>query len=303
MTDPPASESRISDPPRFVNSGDYRDEVAAFDRSATVGHWDGPRYRMTYRTLGEGPALILVPGIAGTYRVYAQLLNRLASRFRTVVYDYPGEDPDDGAHLRGIRHEDLVDDLIELTRALALEPAFLVGLSFGSTIVLRALYRQPSASPRAALQGGFAHRPFSLVERVALEVGQRFPGRVSVLPFRETILAIKGRGEFPRDRPDIWSYYIEQNGLTPIGPLAHRLHLLTTLDLRPILGEITTPTLLLHGEVDRIIDERQYVELRLALPHCSGVLMPNVGHQPHLTHADEMAELIADWFANDRLPG
>ena len=48
---------------------------------------------MTYRVLGNGPPLIVVPGIASTYRTYAFLLNRLAERFRTVVYDYPGEHP------------------------------------------------------------------------------------------------------------------------------------------------------------------------------------------------------------------
>ena len=52
---------------------------------------------MTYRTLGHGPPLFLIPGIASTYRVYALLLNRLAEHFRTILYDYPGEHADDAA--------------------------------------------------------------------------------------------------------------------------------------------------------------------------------------------------------------
>ena len=65
--------------------------MTRYDAHAETGRWDGPRYRMTYRILGNGPPLIVVPGIASTYRTYALLLNRLAERFRTVVYDYPGE--------------------------------------------------------------------------------------------------------------------------------------------------------------------------------------------------------------------
>src|SRR5690242_4669384 len=91
--------------PRCPAPADFRAEVAAYDRAARVGRWDGPRHRMTYRVLGEGPPLILSPGIAATYRGYALTLNRLAPRFRTIVYDYPGEQPDDGARLGRIAHD------------------------------------------------------------------------------------------------------------------------------------------------------------------------------------------------------
>ena len=113
---------------------------------------------MTYRVLGEGPPLILIPGIASTYRGYALTLNRLAERFRTIVYDYPGEHPDDGARLRRITHDHLVDDLFGLIDHLNVGRAFLFGLSFGSTITLEALHREPRRFPKAVVQGAFAHR-------------------------------------------------------------------------------------------------------------------------------------------------
>src|SRR5262245_8056777 len=72
---------------------DFRAEVARYDAAAQVGRWDGPRYRMTYRIRGAGPPLVLVPGIASTYRVYALLLNRLGEHFRTILPEYPGERP------------------------------------------------------------------------------------------------------------------------------------------------------------------------------------------------------------------
>ncbi len=49
---------------------DFRAEVAEFDRVAEVRLWRGPRHRVTYRTLGEGPALVMLPGLASTYRGY-----------------------------------------------------------------------------------------------------------------------------------------------------------------------------------------------------------------------------------------
>jgi pimeloyl-ACP methyl ester carboxylesterase len=251
---------------------------------------------MRYRTLGQGPPLILVPGIAATYRGYALMLNRLAARFRTVIYDYPGEHPDDGARLGRITHANLVDDVFGLIEHLGIGRAFPVGLSFGSTIALSVLYREPRRFPKGVVQGAFAHRRFSAAERLALRFGRLLPGTTSRLPLRRRILTYNSKNHFPAIIDDRWSYYLEQNGLTPIGPLAHRLDLVARLDLRPLLSEIKSPVLLLQGNEDRIVNRRCFDELQAALPAAEGVIMPLVGHQPHYTHAEALAQAISDWL-------
>jgi pimeloyl-ACP methyl ester carboxylesterase len=274
----------------------FRAEVARYDAAAQVGLWEGPCYRLTYRILGQGPPLILIPGIASTYRVYALLLNRLGEHFRTILYDYPGEHPDDGSRLSEITHDHLVDGLLGLIGHLDMERAFLVGLSFGSTIALKALHREPARFPRAAVQGGFAHRRFSPAERWALRLGRLVPGTVARLPLRRTVLAYNSRLEFPELLEDRWDFYLEQNGLTPIRALAHRVELLTRLDLRPILPAIPAEVLLLQGNEDRIVPHRDFAVLKAALPRAEAVILPTVGHQPHLTHAEVLAQLIHQWL-------
>jgi pimeloyl-ACP methyl ester carboxylesterase len=275
---------------------DFRTEVARYDAAAEVGRWECPRYRLTYRILGQGPPLFLIPGIASTYRVYALLLNRLGEHFRTILYDYPGEHPDDGARLGRINHDHLVNDLFGLIDHLNVGRAFLVGLSFGSTIAIPALHREPRRFPRSALQGGFAYRGFSAAERWALRLGRLVPGTVSRLPLRRTILSYNGRLEFPALLNDRWDFYLEQNGLTPIRALAHRVDLLTDLDLRPILPAIPADVLLLQGNEDRIVPRRDFEALKAALPRAEAVVMATVGHQPHLTHAEVLAQLIHQWL-------
>jgi pimeloyl-ACP methyl ester carboxylesterase len=275
---------------------DFRAEVAAYDRAAEVGVWQGPRHQMTYRTLGEGPPLILVPGIAATYRVYALTLNRLSERFRTILFDYPGEHRDDGSRLGKITFEHLVDDLFGLIEHLRLGRVFLFGPSFGSTITLSALHREPRRFPRAVVQGAFARRRFTVPERAALRFGRLLPGTVSRLPLRETILAYNSKSHFPAIVEDRWAYYLEQNGETPLAPLAHRLDLVSRLDLRTILSEIPTEILLLQGKEDRIIARSNFDELRRALPKAEAVIMPQVGHQPHFTHAEALASAIGEFL-------
>ena len=121
------------------------------------------------------------------------------------------------------------------------------------------------------MQGGFAHRTFSPAERWALRLGRLVPGTAARLPLRRQILAYNSRLEFPSLLDDRWDYYLEQNGLTPIRSLAHRVDLLTGLDLRPILPAIPTEILLLQGNEDRIVPRRDFEVLKAALPKAEAV--------------------------------
>jgi pimeloyl-ACP methyl ester carboxylesterase len=251
---------------------------------------------MTYRILGDGPPLLWVPGIASTYRVYALVLSRLAQRFRTILYEYPGDRAGDGASLGRITHAHLVDDLFGLIDHLDLGSVFLAGISFGATMVLEALAREPLRFPRSVVQGAFLRRRFTPAEHLALFLGRRVTGTAARLPLRERILAYNSRMDFPRVIEDRWPFYLEQNGLTPIKALAHRATLLSRLDLRPSAMRIVGDLLLIHGREDRIVPLRYFEELKAVLPRSESVIMPTVGHIPHLTHAESLARLMADWL-------
>lgn len=289
---PPLQDGRAACQP----PANLRAELATYDQRARVETWAGPRYRLTHRTLGSGPPLILVPGIAATYRGYALLLNRLAEHFTATVYDYPGDNQDDQARLGRIKHPHLCDDLLGLIEHLGHRDAFVFGLSFGSTVTLGALSKSPAHFRGAAVQGAFAHRRYTPAERAALFVGRRFPGTIAALPFRESILGWNNRSAFPTVLADRWNDYLADNARTPIASLAHRCDLLTTLDLRPALAGIQTPLLLIQGNEDRIIPKPYFEELRASLPRATSQVLPLVGHQVHYTHPELIARLVKEFF-------
>ncbi len=102
--------------------------------------------------------------------------------------------------------------------------------------------------------------------------------------------------DFPRVLEDRWPIYLEENGRTPIRALAHRTALLTRLDLRPELDRIATRLLLVQGRDDRIVPFRYFEELRAALPQSESLLLPTVGHIPHVTHAELLARSLGEWL-------
>jgi pimeloyl-ACP methyl ester carboxylesterase len=301
--DEPFSPRGGEERPPCQPPANFREEVRLFDERARVSRWDGPRYRLTYRTIGQGPALVIVPGMASTYRIYALLANRLSDRFKTIVYEYPADEADDRAELAKISHKDLADDLLGLLDHCHLGRAFLVGISFGSTVMMRALYRRPRQFPRAAILAGFARRRLAILERLALQLGALVPGTCERLPWRRAVLSYNSKLEFPSVIADRFPFYLEQNGLTPIRSLAHRARMLADLDLRPILAAITPELLIIHGNDDRIVPRRDFDLLKAALPSAETMILPNAGHQLQLTHAELVARLLGDWFLPCRQEG
>src|SRR5262249_5287283 len=106
-----------------------------YRREAVHGVCDTGRYRCPYYTWGEGPTLLLVPGLADDSHAFALLAAHLSRQFRCVAYDWP-TGVDDGAHLDRYRHDDFVADIFALLDHVAADEAFLLGYSFGSTLTL-----------------------------------------------------------------------------------------------------------------------------------------------------------------------
>src|SRR5208282_831374 len=69
-------------------------------------------YSAEYREWGEGPPLVLIPGLAGGFELLGPLARRLASHFRVISYQLRGED-DCFALRRRFDLTDLVQDLSE----------------------------------------------------------------------------------------------------------------------------------------------------------------------------------------------
>jgi len=134
---------------------------------------------------------------------------------------------------------------------------------------------------------------------MALQLARHVPGTARRLPFRRAVLTYNSKLEFPRVIEDRFPFYLEQNGMTPIRSLAHRIGTLVGLDLRPILPEITSEVLLIQGNEDRIVPRRDFDLLKAAIPSAETMILPTVGHQVQLTHAELLARLLGDWF----LPG
>jgi pimeloyl-ACP methyl ester carboxylesterase len=262
-----------------------------FRREAVPGVCDTGRYRLPYYSWGSGPPLVLVHGVSDCARSFLQPVSRLSAAFRCIAYDLPSGDGD-GARLRRYTHADLVADLWALLDHLRLARSYILGSSFGATVVLSALRQWPERLPRAVLQGGLAHRPLRRLERLLASAARFFPGRTARLPLRRLIQREINGPEFAGRDPEVWDYFLECSGRAPIRAFAEQVLLLHRLDLRPLLPEVRQPVLLVCGDRDRVVGPEHAELLRQGLPNAGLVVLQGCGHVPSYTHPEVYAEVV-----------
>src|SRR5512134_1051494 len=106
-----------------------------------------------YRMAGEGPAIVLIHGMAGSSRAWRDVMGLLARRYTVIAPDLPGHgksakplgDYSLGAYASGLR------DLV--VGALGIERATLVGQSLGGGVAMQLAYQHPERCERLVLVG------------------------------------------------------------------------------------------------------------------------------------------------------
>jgi pimeloyl-ACP methyl ester carboxylesterase len=274
---------------------DLRAALERFEREARWGVCDTGRYRCPYFTWGEGPPLLLIPGMADDARSFVPLGSLLAARFRCIAYDMP-TGRGDGARLRRYRHADLVEDALALLDHLAIRQSYVLGSSFGGTVALALLEARPERFPRGILQGSFAHRPLRPGQVRLAWLLRGVPVRARWMPFRRAEVRREHGGPFAGRPADHWDFFLGRWTTPPIRAVARRALLLHRLDLRPLLGRIRQPVLLVYGDRDPLVGGACADELLRGLPNAVRIELTGCGHNPIFTHPEVLADVVGHFL-------
>lgn len=273
--------------------------LARFEREAVQGVCDTGRYRMAYYVWGEGPPLLFVHGLGDSPRSFIRPISRLSAHFRCIAYDLPSGHRD-RARIRRYTHDDLIADVWALLDHLGLQQSYILGSSFGATIVLKAMHARPERLPRGILQGGLAYRPLRRAEWLLAFLGRFLPGSMGGIPKREKILLKTTGSAFKEMFPDVWDHFLDNSGRARLAAFASQAYLLHRLDIRPLLPEIRQPVLLLCGEQDRLVPRSFEDVLLKGLPNAGRVVIEGCGHVPSYTHPEVLAEVIRQFLTPPR---
>jgi len=249
-------------------------------------------YSGEFAVVGDGPPLVLVPGLAGGFELMGPLVRVLARQFRVVCFPLRGEHETMPAG-RANSLADLADDLADFHDALLLERPAHIGLSFGAAVLAEFAIRRPrSLGPIVfnGLAGRFRGSLMNRVVRVALE---QFP-----LPGDSPLLNQFLRMLFAPGEPvgSLLDLVAAQLWNTDQGVIAHRYSLLQGFDLRGRLREILSPTLVVAGADDAIVRSAAQRSVARSIPDCRFVSVARTGHLCFLTRPRAFARHVTNFL-------
>jgi pimeloyl-ACP methyl ester carboxylesterase len=231
-------------------------------------------YTLEYREWGEGPPLVLIPGLAGGFELLSPLVSRLADSFRVISYQLRGED-DCFALRRRFGLQDLVADLAEFLEWHGLESPPIMGVSFGGVLALEFAARHPHRLSSLIVQGAGACFEPGLLHQVASVVLSRYPLPADSPFINQFFNLLFGSRQQPGP---LFEFVTRQCWQTDQSVMAHRFHLVEKFNVAGRLGHIRVPTLVLVGERDLLVSERSLHTLCAGIRQVKRIDLPGCGH-------------------------
>lgn len=260
--------------------------------------------RIHYRDIGQGPAIVMIHGLAGQMRNFAAVAGRLQSSHRVVLIDRPGS-----GHSPGRGDDSLTDQaaiVADLIDTLGLDRPLVVGHSLGGAVSMALALNYPDKISGLAL--------IAPLTQVQEKVPAAFRGLVIGKPAVRAIIAntlaipmmrlnsAKSRAVLFAPEPVHPAFDLDYGGAMlarPHAVYASSSELVAVNDaLAPLVaryGEIALPVRILFGEGDQILPAvvhgtRTASEIRGAL--CT--LLPDAGHMLPVTLPARVAGFVAD---------
>jgi pimeloyl-ACP methyl ester carboxylesterase len=192
---------------------------------------------------------------------------------------------------------DYAEILAGFAAALDLDPAHVLGHSWGSTLALELWHRRPAAVRSLVLAGGYAGwagslPPDDMQRRLAfaLQAAESAPGG-----FDPTSMPGLFSDVMPADRAAELAGVMADIRPAATATMARAL---AAADLRPMLGSIDVPTLVLHGEADVRSPTAVAEALHRAIPGSRLTVLPGLGHESSMEDADAFASALRSFLAD-----
>ncbi len=241
---------------------------------------------------GEGPPLFLFHSLLSDRASFDAIVPELSKTFRVIVPELPGFGRSQ-AVTGGLAA--VADRMAEMVKHAADgEDAIVLGNGYGGFVALQMAIRHPRIAAKLVLA----------------DCGAAFsePGREA---FRNMAAASKAKGlaaitdvamrrlfapEFQAAHPDLMQDRREAFLRTDPEIFRAACDALATLDLRPELGKVQVPVLVMVGEHDEATPPPMSHELAASLPQAHLEIIPGCAHVPQLQSPRLFLDVVADFL-------
>lgn len=262
---------------------------------------------------GEGPDVVLIHGAGGNTREFTfELMDRLADRYRVIVFDRPGlgytdrlSDDFEGAFTTTAESP---AEQAEMLHAAALQLGadrpIVLGHSYGGSVALAWGLNHPENAAGVVNVSGPSHPwpgdlgAYYTVNGSAIG-GALLSPMISAFASQNQIESAISGIFAPQDVP---KGYIDHIGPTlTLRPPSFRANARQVNSLRPHIvemalryaSEFKMPLEIIHGDRDETVPLSIHsIPLKDAVPHANLTVLEGIGHMPHHAHPDSVEAAI-----------
>lgn len=252
---------------------------------------------------GDGPPVLFLHGFLFDGRQFEAQVEALRAEYRCVTIDFRGQGR--SAPTRGgYQVERQAADVVTVIRRLNLAPVHLVGLSMGGFVGMRLAARQPELLRSLTLVNSSAapHARLKQPKHASLAAVARAVGLSPLTAAVEEEMYGPDFLEDPRRDPERQAWRQRWADADRASLVRTLLGFLVRPDMRPELGDITVPTLVIAGGEDASLPAPHSQEMHRLIRGSQYVELAGVGHSSPVEAPDAVTSALAMFLADAESP-
>jgi pimeloyl-ACP methyl ester carboxylesterase len=244
----------------------------------------------------EGPRdaadvpLVFIHGWTADRHRWDHQMAHFSERRRVIRLDLRGHGESTGAGVRTIA--ELAEDVLALLDHLKAERFVLVGHSMGGMVAQTIALSHPDRVERMVLVGSIGRMTYSRGRGLLMAAS-------TLVPFKLFVAANMQRAFAPGYPREEIRAHIRASAGTPREVVMTLYGAMRAFDVLDRVGEIRTPTLMVHGYHDIQLPVRQMLRMAKAYPNAI-VRILDAGHELPVEKPAELTEVL-DWFLTAKL--
>ena len=253
--------------------------------------------------IGEGPPLVVVPGIQGHWEWMRPAVTALSAYFRVVSYSLAGEHRSTHGMDATTTFEHLVDQLDGVIERCRLDRPIVCGILYGGLVAVHHAARQRARIPALILVStpSPGWRPDPRLARYR-RAPRLFAPLFGAQALRRLMQELSVTYPERRARLRFMSEHAVTVARTPMSPsrASRRLALIEPVDFASDCRDLAMPVLVITGErhLDSVVPVADTLEYRSLIPHARIRTIERTGHLGAITRPDTFAELIAEFYSS-----
>ncbi len=251
--------------------------------------------RIWWTSEGEGPPVVLVMGLSYPSDMWFRLVPALAERYRVLRLDNRGAGRTGDVPGAPYTVETLAGDVLAVMDAAGESSAHVVGISMGGLIAQEIALTAPErvrSLVLAATHPGVAHAVWD-PEALALLTSR---GDYTPRQAAEASVPFNYAPGTPRERlEEDWAVRLPL-AATRAGYEAQLRGTSVWSGLERLPG-LRVPTLVVHGELDRLVPPANGRRIAAAVPGAELVLLPDANHLFLTDQPERTRQVLLDWLA------